>query len=263
MTCFVAAAICRNISRHSSEPCTLPEVTPPWQLENKIVVHLENELLSIIADHIVHQEKGKLNKWTDRAKYPANQENYLRQRWLAAEQMVSYFFFSQESQHWYRKKNSSLNFLCCEWIENSLIELIFENSHFFFEIQFNPRALLEWHYFLSICHLLMDGPKSANSGAHKMNVTQSPSKTFSTSITLLFCTETPGPRCQKEGSSKAIWATGEDMPPLLMNWRQYFVLVWITKLIGLFNRTYPRRSRQDLSAICCLRWHRRFLHFLP
>ena len=40
---------------------------------------------------------------------------------------------------------------------------------------------------------------------------------------------------------------------VLMNWRQNFVLVEISKLIGLPKTTYPRRARQDLSANCCSR----------
>ena len=55
-------------------------------------------------------------------------------------------------------------------------------------------------------------------GANKMNVAGSPSTIFSTCITLLFGTETAGPRCQKEGSLKATNETpkliGEDMPAL-------------------------------------------------
>ena len=50
---------------------------------------------------------------------------------------------------------------------------------------------------LSLCHLLLDGQKS---GAHKMNVATSPSTTFLICSTLLFGTETPEQRCQKEGS---------------------------------------------------------------
>ena len=46
MTCLVAAADGCDISRHSSEPLTLPEVTPLWQLENK--------LLSIWKQTVVH-----------------------------------------------------------------------------------------------------------------------------------------------------------------------------------------------------------------
>ena len=40
-----------------------------------------------------------------------------------------------------------------------------------------------------------------------MNFAQYPSTTFWICTTLLFGTETLGPRCQKEGSSKAIWET--------------------------------------------------------
>ena len=74
--------------------------------------------------------------------------------------------------------------------------------------------------------------------AHTTNVALSLSTTFLICITLLFGTETPGPRCQKEISlnqisiASKIWITWM----MLMNWRLNFGLAGITMLIGL-----PRR----------------------
>ena len=88
---------------------------------------------------------------------------------------------------------------------DSAVEKEFENlklfrnfTSIFAEINF---VFFEIHVSFSKPFVLLDGP---NSGAHKMNVARSPSTFFSTYITLLFCTETLGQRCQKEGSLKAI-----------------------------------------------------------
>ena len=40
---------------------------------------------------------------------------------------------------------------------------------------------------------------------------------------------------------------------MLMSWRQIFVPVGITKLMGLLNRTYAGCDSQDLSVTCCSR----------
>ena len=70
----------------------------------------------------------------------------------------------------------------------------FRKFHFFFSR--NSRVLLERQYYLSLCHLLLHGPKS---GAHKMNVAQFPSTIFSTCITVLFLYRDSGTALSKGG----------------------------------------------------------------
>ena len=94
--------------------------------------------------------------------------------------------------------------------------------------------------------------------AHTTNVALSLSTTFLICITLLFGTETPGPRCQKEISlnqisiASKIWITWM----MLMNWRLNFGLAGITMLIGLPRRVLSILDKllYYLSAFCCSRW---------
>ena len=122
--------------------------------------------------------------------------------------------------------------------------------------------------------ILLDGPTSE---AHKMNVARSLSTTFSTCIALMFCTETPGPRCHLKRRHERFRSPLEKICrhlEMALWGMQYFYRIesgercwWIEDkilctLFGLPNRTYPGRARQGLSATCCSRWHRRFLHSL-
>ena len=64
MTYLVAASDSRCLSRRSAESCISVSCEKLHHADNwnTIVFHLENEVVSMIAYQIVHQERGKLIK---------------------------------------------------------------------------------------------------------------------------------------------------------------------------------------------------------
>ena len=159
-----------EISRLSSKPCTLPEVTSQWQL---IVVS------NCLRDCLPGSRKiEQINREDKSAKLFAQALSSLSHDFIFLVIARTVTFCTETLNLIYFPKYLTIpcfSFLCLvEWPYNS-----------------------KWQHFLSLCHLLLDGTKIR---AHKMKVAQPPSTTFLISITLLFSPEILGQHCQKEGS---------------------------------------------------------------